>query len=238
MTADDKGNVFVGGQMGADLNVNGTTILSDGGNSDFFIAKYGTASCGTVVPLQLLTFTAKWLSSSLSTGEGRGAALLQWTTAQELNTSHFEIERSIDGREFSKIGTVKANSTTQSNTYKFSDAVAPNSPLWGAGGLFYRLKMVDKDGQFTYSPIRSLTINHSSLGIAVYPNPAKDVVHIAGSNMVQLTLTDQTGRNLFTRQCANSSLETIPVKRFGRGVYVLRVTDTKGNIHIAKVVVE
>ena len=153
-------------------------------------------------PLHLLSFTAK---------KNGKANLLNWSTTNEINVDRFEVERSPNGRDFSKIGITKANSTNQINTYQYSDAVAPNTPLWGAGGLYYRLKMIDRDGQFTYSPIRSLTINNSSLIITLFPNPAKDkvtVTHPIANANAQLQLTDMAGRILRNIKVSNSSVQT------------------------------
>jgi hypothetical protein len=184
-----------------------------------------TTIVSEVLPLRLLSFTArKRYSSSLSPGEGRGEVLLNWTTTNEINVDHFEIERSNNGREFIKIGNTKANSTSQTNTYQYIDAVAPNSPLWGAGGLFYRLKIVDKDGKFEYSPIRMIC-NNTDGQIIIYPNPAKDVVtvtHPAATSVTQLQLTDMTGKILRRTTVAAGAVQTnMNIKGLPAGKYNL-----------------
>ena len=178
-----------------------------------------------VLPLRLLSFSAR---------KENKTNLLSWTTINEMKVDHFEIERSNNGREFSKIGITKANSTNQINTYQYSDAVAPNSPLWGAGGLYYRLKMIDKDGQFSYSPIRSLTINNSSLIITLFPNPAKDNLQIQiesdKKTAIQLVMLSADGKVLLSKSIiANegSSLQSINISTLPKGSYLLKVKSDK-----------
>ncbi len=189
-----------------------------GGRNDLW--RYITDT--TTFPLHLLAFTAKKANTT---------NLLNWTTTQEINTDRFEIERSNNGREFSKIGSVKAKTTLQTNSYQYSDEVAPNSPLWGAGGLFYRLKMLDKDGQFTYSPIRQININHSTLNIAVYPNPAKDNLQLQiesdKNSTLNLQILSQEGKVVLSKQVVaqqGSSMESINISKLAVGHYFLKAT--------------
>ncbi len=72
IVSDNRGNTFIGGTFEQDLFVNSDTLQSAGGDTDFFIAKFGNANCGNIMPLKLLSFTAK--------GEGK-TNLLQWSTA-------------------------------------------------------------------------------------------------------------------------------------------------------------
>jgi hypothetical protein len=90
----------------------------------------------SVLPITLLNFSA--------TVQAFNAVELNWTTTNEINSSHFVIERSIDGNKFSDINKVSAtgNSTIKQNySYLDNQAANINSPV-----LYYRLKLVDKDG--------------------------------------------------------------------------------------------
>ncbi|MEO6670654.1 MAG: T9SS type A sorting domain-containing protein [Ferruginibacter sp.] len=91
---------------------------------------------------------------------------LEWTTSNEINSSHFTIERSSDGLQFSAIANLLAvgNSNAQTN-YNKEDA----DPL--PGKSFYRLRMVDKDGQSTYSPIRTVLFTAKQTSF-IAANPA------------------------------------------------------------------
>lgn len=101
-----------------------------------------------VLPVELIQFQAK---------EQEGLVKLNWATASELNSSHFELERSSDGREFEKIGKVLGVGTSAERTdYKFQD----KEPL--IGGNYYRLRQVDFDGAFDYSKIVYVNVKNSS----------------------------------------------------------------------------
>jgi hypothetical protein len=120
----------------------------------------------TILPLDLLSFEART--------EGAGNDLL-WTTAHEVNTREFIIERSADGVKYESIGTLPAQQNYSGNAnYRFTD----NSP---SSVNFYRLKMVDIDGDFSYSPIRELSSSPAAgaaVSISCYPNPVVNYVNI------------------------------------------------------------
>jgi hypothetical protein len=110
-----------------------------------------------VLPLKLHEFTAK---------QNNNAVLLKWKTSNEINTSYFSIERSNNNGAFSTIGNISANSNaTVLSEYNFID----NSPL--SLQMVYRIKMVDKDGSYSYSPSRLIKTKEQTT-LSIYPNPA------------------------------------------------------------------
>lgn len=118
-----------------------------------------TTVCNIVTPVKLVSFTGKIA--------GRQTKLF-WSTAVEENSNRFEIERSMNGLEFIKIGSLKTKDNSSSLTqYSFNDI----SPL--AGNNYYRLKQVDNDGKFTYSKIINIMNIGDKSALKVYPNPAK-----------------------------------------------------------------
>ncbi|MGI8951009.1 MAG: TolB family protein [Chitinophagaceae bacterium] len=129
-------------------------------------------SLSEILPLTLINFTAAYEGKTVN---------LAWQTTQEINSSYFDIERSIDGISFSKIGTIAAKGNNNSVTnYSFSDNALPYKNTQQQI-VNYRLKIVDKDGQFTYSKIVSVCFTASSL-VRIYPNPAKNILQIEGLN--------------------------------------------------------
>ncbi len=116
----------------------------------------------------------------------------QWQTLQEQNVAKFIVEYSTHGTTFTEIGTVYAtgNSATTKN-YSFTH----NNPA--VGNNYYKLKMVDKDGGFTYSKIVNVVLGNQSLSLKVYPNPATTYVvveHPASTTSARLQLLDANGR--------------------------------------------
>jgi hypothetical protein len=132
-----------------------------------------TVSWNQTLPVKLISFS----------GRLNGARVdLNWVTASELNTKHFEVERGSDGRNFATIATVAAKGN--SNTPTSYDLVDP-APLKGVN--YYRLKIVDIDGKFEYSQIVIIRIEDGvQLVTKVAPNP------FTGKIDVYLTLTHNT----------------------------------------------
>lgn len=113
------------------------------------------------------------------------AAHLSWSTLQELNTGNYIIERSSNGTDFYTIGTLKAaGNSTATSSYTYTD----ETPL--QGNDYYRIKQVDKNGSFTYSPVRLLVFNGLTGKITVTPNPATDRIAVTVTgNTKSLTIS-------------------------------------------------
>lgn len=94
--------------------------------------------------------------------------LLNWSTSNEINNKGYDVERSINGKDFSAIGFVKSNGNTSGVTnYAYTDASKLPS-----GVLYYRLKQIDLDGAYKYSNI--IHVNFDKFSFNVYPNPVID----------------------------------------------------------------
>ncbi len=174
------------------------------GNPDAGAYEYN----GTIFPLRLLSFTASQKEMN---------AQLNWTTANEINVAHFVIERSIDGRAFYTIGERAAIGNTASNKrYSFTD----NKPLKGTN--FYRLKMVDLDGQFTYSATVAIN-NKMSTVLAIYHNPVKEnLVFSIADDVTLAEVYDMEGKLLIERKIT-PGLNSIMVQSLSTGTYLLQV---------------
>ncbi|HEX7847748.1 MAG TPA: PQQ-dependent sugar dehydrogenase [Chitinophagaceae bacterium] len=154
------------------------------GFSSFYFASQNIA-----LPLTLLSFKGNLQGS---------AALLQWQTENEINTSHFELERSVDGRNFSAITTkAAAGSSATKINYTHADNDVANL---GTTVVYYRLKMVDGNGSFTYSNIISITLPSIVGQVIVYPNPVEKETRVTINAIVagkaKWTLVDNNGRVL------------------------------------------
>jgi hypothetical protein len=156
------------------------------------VSTTGTITVNNIVlPLSLVYFRGKKQAETI---------LLEWATASETQTNRFEIERSHDGSSFIKTGTVTAagNSST-SKAYAFTD----NNPLSGMN--YYRLKMIDNDGKYTYS--KQLVFSGNQPGSIVIdkinPNPFTEFIHIGivlqQPQPIKIQLIDLTGRTVATK---------------------------------------
>jgi hypothetical protein len=132
--------------------------------SEFWI--HGTES-GYPLPVELLSFEATAVNNEY--------IKLNWSTATEINNDGFEVQKSTDGINFTKIGWVKGmGNTTNKQDYLFNDM----EPFDGVN--YYRLKQIDYNGDFEYSPIVAATItSNGGFQMAdLYPNPARDIINL------------------------------------------------------------
>ncbi|MDB5269519.1 MAG: hypothetical protein JWP58_2559 [Hymenobacter sp.] len=168
---------------------------------------------GNPLPVELMTFTA--------TAKGRAVALA-WATASEKNSAAFEVERSLDGNAFARIGTVAAaGSSSTPHNYELLDAQLPT----GAATLYYRLRQVDADGSFSYSPVRTVAFKGAAAGLALYPNPTSaSAATLTGALPgTVVTVYDALGREVTSApaDAAGTAALVLPAG-LPAGVYVVR----------------
>ena len=185
------------------------------------LGTYFFASAGFVEPLRLLSFKAL---------NKEGKANLQWTTSNEINVERFEVEKSTDGNSFYIITTVATANLTDNHTYFALDANL------NPGTTYYRLKMIDKSGEFTYSNVVSITGQRS--GLEVHPNPAKAVINIIhgklNSNTPIKIFSAQGQLVLETLADMNSDNTTISVNNLSKGVYFISMGNDPAKVMILK----
>jgi hypothetical protein len=95
----------------------------------------------------------------------------KWVTLNEINVSHFNIQRSADGVEFYTINKTAAKNNAY-NEYSITDV----QPLNGTS--YYRIEAIDKDGKKTYSKTEKIQLKIDKEQLIIYPNPAKDMINI------------------------------------------------------------
>lgn len=163
------------------------------------------------LPLRLLQFEVT---------QQQDNALLKWETTDEVNTSHFDIEYSTNGRDFSTIGKVMANNTEGTQRYSFiHSGMQP-------GDNYYRLKMTDIDGKFTYSVVKKLSVTEK-IELQAYPNPARHTITVKGitpGGILELLTID--GKRL---QLLKTSANTMVVQlgNITSGIYIIRYYNNK-----------
>jgi hypothetical protein len=155
--------------------------------------------------------------------------MLNWQTGMEKELSHFVVERSIDGANYTDAGMVFAggNSGVKLN-YSFADQVV-SSPK---GIVYYRLRMVDLDKKYQHSTIRVIRTNEAtaSVKMTTYPNPAVNELRVTvpsswQNKSVNYQVFNTNGQ--LVKQIVNaaaSQTETIDVKDLGAGLYVVKAS--------------
>ncbi|MEO8414187.1 MAG: alpha-amylase family glycosyl hydrolase [Ginsengibacter sp.] len=200
----------------------GTTITATGAAQSFTLqpGEYHVyLNLNTTLPVMLINFNGKNNGNSNT---------LTWQVANEKGLHYYELQRSYDGQNFYLDTKIIAEGK---NEYAFSDPITPGiSTIY-----YYRLKSVDKDDDFTYSPIVKIKITANGKFISVSPNPFKeklqvDIESLSGDKAI-LILTDISGRQLFKQtkilSAGNNRVEIIEAGRFVKGTYLLTVIGSR-----------
>jgi hypothetical protein len=206
------------------LRGDGTASSWSSGNhaGDGFLLSASTATGSlSTLPVGLTEFTATLESNTTR---------LSWATATESNSSYFDVEYSTDNITWESIGSVQAaGNTTTGRSYAFTH----NHPA--AGNNFYRLKMADQDGTFTYSKVDQVAIEETSK-ITFYPNPVKSscTVNTNSTTPQSLSLLTLDGRML---QQNNTFISggSIDLSRYPNGIYLIVLRSTTGKSEVLKV---
>ena len=209
----------------------GTPAVSDtfliqtiSGISNF--SPFGVTSDATILPARGLTLSWKKLSNS---------NLLLWKTLGEFNTVSYEVERSTSSNNFKAIGKVaaKPGNNIVENTYQFEDL----QPLSGVN--YYRLRVLDNNSSIQYSPVVAIRSESNQTNFQVYPNPINGktiniTIEAKEASIYQIGIYSVQGQLLLQEKRAipaNGSIQQIQLKaQTTPGIYLLKMTDTKGEI--------
>jgi len=199
------------------VRMNGTkrgTTIADNGYSLYEFQVNGTI----VQPLPVT------LTSFGATLQGTGVAV-NWATASEQRNAGFEVQRSADGVNFTALATVAGMGTTQSaHTYRYFDA----APLRTTA--YYRLKQLDTDGPFSYSPVVAVQVAATTTApLSIYPNPTTDRATATWEMPIERAgrwyLTNGLGQVVHTEALGAETTSNLSVdlQPYPAGSYVLSV---------------
>ena len=220
------GGFITGGTANTYLRWSGTTGGIQGpynGSGAYAGPSYATYASTSftsgVLPVTWSSFTSETINNTIQ---------LKWSTASELNNSHFEIERATADGQFYTIGTLSGNGTTQAiSNYLFTDT----DPL--SAVAYYRIKQTDFNGDFDYST--TIKVNgKTSSPIQVWPTLLKDnntTITINNiSENASIHLMDVTGKEVNGLNSAATDSQTVTLKLQNNdnnlsGFYFLYITD-------------
>ena len=184
-----------------------------------------------LLPLTLLEFKGELISNNAS---------LSWKTENEQNTSHFDIERSKDGKNFNEVGRVKSVNNHGTHQYHFADQ---NISSLNVPVVYYRLKQTDIDGRSTYSSTIALSINPKESIVMLRPNPVQNAATLAITTKqrenIVCRIIDNSGRIIKSVDVslqAGSNIVPISTNGLSAGVYMIdiRGTVTNGQVRLLK----
>lgn len=194
------------------------TFLPDAGRTFRFAAS-------SVMPVTLINFSGTINNNN---------TLLQWETTNEINNKNFEVQRSIDAKEFTTIGTLnaKGNNAAFTNEYNFTDVNAAAYNI-----VYYRLKQNDIDGKASYSAIIKISRNNKVAFAATVVNPFNNNIEMQLQSLLQQNITielmNTNGQLIFDKQLNiqnGANALTLQTPTLATGIYFLKIksaTDEK-----------
>lgn len=191
-----------------DVNTNAAGVAVD----DLEIA----GPLNQILPLSLTTFKAFKNNADI---------LLTWNTQNEQNVSRYIVERSNDGSIFTEIGTVNARNQLN-DSYNYPDMISQLA-VRPTGYLYYRLRMIDVNGNYKYSPIARISLAGNN-AITIGPNPFTDQLFVYSSSEIKrVTIFDMSGKQLFSTTSVTGNKISIN-QPLARGTYLVRIETADG----------
>lgn len=214
------------GQGRGTLRVEGSIIATPGAVRNYvatnLLANNTPFDCAAgPLPVELISFSARLEGAQVN---------LRWATASETNATSFVVERSSDGKSFSTVATVLAAGTSAvRHDYQATDNGMRN------GLNYYRLKQVDLDGTFSYTPVVPVQVGNATSKLEAYGSQGKlnVIVQVPGA-LQQLRVLDTMGRVLYTETVAAAATElvkrSIPMAAGETRVYIVQAITSEGVI--------
>ncbi|MEP7165985.1 MAG: hypothetical protein ABI741_14880 [Ferruginibacter sp.] len=175
-----------------------------------------------IIPLTLLSFNA-------TANDANKKAMLTWNTSAEINTRSFGVERSFEGRNFVHIEFMNASGQ---GDHIYHTSVQMKAPI-----EYYRLKMIDIDGRFTYSDIVKVKLSKAGDGLLILTNPVKEklVIEVLDKELANTTavLVDNLGRIVF-KFLLHEGRQEVSIGNLSAGTYYLRAGIAVKKILISK----
>jgi hypothetical protein len=178
--------------------------------------------------IEVIAGTLPLILNNFSVKSDNCIAHLNWSTSSETNSGKFEIEKSeTNTAKWETIGSVRAqgNSSTNSTYYFKDDNIFVNNKV-----VLYRLKMIDIDGSFTYSPVLNALLNCEEQNLSVFPNPVTNgnfSVSLNSAEKLEANLTSTTGQ-LIKKITLENGINNIDVSELSNGVYILSTKFSNG----------
>lgn len=200
-----------GGTSGSNSDGN---VISSSSISSFSPFTLGSSSTLNPLPVSLLNFNAIPVNNEVK---------VSWTTTSEINNDYFNVEKSLDGKNWTSIGRVEgAENSNILNNYLLVDV----NPVIGI--QYYRLKQVDLNGEFKYSSMIPVKFANDKVEtVSIYPNPASSNISINlfdnESNDASITVCNAIGQVVYNANDINGSTIQIDINNFANGIYNIQI---------------
>ena len=177
-----------------------------------------TLEFSEILPIVLTAFNGSQNGSEV---------LLNWTTATEINSSHFEVQYSLDGDNFVGFREVEGNGTSRLSNYyscQHNDVLSLNTSK-----IYYRLKQVDLDDSYEYSEVIVVDLSKSISPSTVFPNPLHDSQSftINGSDISNVKIYDMQGRLLLNNEYNLQNTINLSLSEFRSEMYIIVINNSE-----------
>jgi len=201
------------------------TVTSDAASSaaDRFTVVFSQA---TTLPVTLGTVKAYQKGSGVQ---------VEWNTLTESNIEKYEVEKSINGQQFTAVGSVASTgNSTSLKAYNWLD-VTPNN-----GNNYYRIRSISKTGNATYSEVVKVNLSKGAERVSVYPNPVQgDVIGLQLNNIEKgtytISITNKLGQQVYSKiieHPGGSASQTLQTPAMAQGIYQLQLKSERKNFSV------
>jgi len=177
--------------------------------------KVSTSWVDAILPLRLL---------SLNVIDNNGYASLSWQTCNEINMNRFEVQKSLDARNFAAIGAVPAKNESCGTTYTYNDAKTLT------GTAYYRIRMIDNDGTSNYSGVVSID-GKLPTKISVFPNPVINylvLAHPKAETGTTIQIVSTNGSVVASYPVQKDAIQTsVDVSKLPKGSYIVVFSNSR-----------
>jgi len=209
-----------GGTSGSTSN---GTVVNSVAITSFSPFTLGSFSTFNPLPVHLLNFDATIINKKVQ---------LNWSTASEINSKNFTIEKSLDGKTWTELAVVNSQGSNESvNNYELFD----ENPVKGI--QYYRLKQNDYNGSSNYFDKKSVYYNTIVAATRIYPNPSADIINVdvnTEDELVNITITNTMGQVVFESSQNSAATIRIDLSSLNAGVYNV-VIQTSTGVEIQKI---
>lgn len=200
-------------------------------------SEFGVAAPISLLPIELIDIYALGVVDHIN---------VSWNVASEFNLSHYELERSEDGQNFIYLQSIAAlGNTSNSQSYTYDDFEVRNFQQY-----YYRVKSVDLDGSFEYTPLVMASIGENQAGfnentVVVFPNPTLDDFSISlnldKNREVSISVSNMLGQILYQESMdvkTGNTVKQINSQTWAPGVYNIELVDLLGGEIIIKRIIK
>jgi hypothetical protein len=165
---------------------------------------------------------------TISAQRNLSQGFIEWNTFDEVNVAQFDVQSSTNGVDWKYVTSLTAHNTQGNNHYSAQDASLTEAKT------YYRIKEIDIDRKFAYSPVAIVEALNGKTSISIYPNPASNVVNVQIlSNRVSLSeirLYNADGQLLKSGKASNSTQYKLNIAGLPNGQYLLQAILSDGSI--------